>query len=70
MDQQAHNINEGLFFCEDCRFRLILRKDSFKCGRTGKLLRFYDRACEKFKYSEPETREFEYDSQRKAYVVK
>lgn len=69
MEQQENKLNQDIFFCETCINRIKTDKGVMKCGFTEKSLRFYDRACEKYRpvQSYPE---YIWDPSRNAYIIR
>lgn len=69
MDQQENKLNEDIFFCETCRYRIKTDKGVMKCGFTEKSLRFYDRACEVYRPVQ-QYQEYIWDPSRNAFVIR
>lgn len=69
MDQQENKLNQDIFFCETCRYRIKTDKGVMKCGFTEKSLRFYDRACEKYRPVQSYS-EYIWDPSRNAYIIR
>lgn len=69
MDQQENKLNEDIFFCETCRYRIKTDKGVMKCGFTDKSLRFYDRACEVYRPVQ-QYQEYIWDPSRNAFVIR
>ena len=69
MDQQENNLNQDIIFCETCRYRIKTDKGVMKCGFTEKSLRFYDRACKKYRPVQSDS-EYIWDPTLNAYIIR
>lgn len=69
MEQQENKLNQDIFFCDTCIYRIKTDKGVIKCGFTEKSLRFYDRACEKYRPVQSYS-EYIWDPFRKVYTIR
>ena len=51
-------------FCDDCIYKIYLHGDNAICGLTNKRIRFYDRACDRYR-----SEDAEWDEERNAYIL-